>query len=185
MAAVSSGISLTDTFYLRDYYKNNRSLVTSSNRKRYTNTELSYEDSLALRRAIKQLGSYEYSSSENGGNIYGAIQGFIKTYNNTLDSASKSGDYDIERQSKRLKKATQENADALSKVGITINKNGSLSYSENILKGAKVDDIKAALGKENKYLKELSRTTKHLYAQSYDEVYALATGTGTNVNLTL
>ena len=55
MATISSGVSLSKDYFLRNYYQNNRSAVKTSGRNELTKSELSYEDSVALRRAVKQL----------------------------------------------------------------------------------------------------------------------------------
>lgn len=185
MATASTAISLSQTYFLRDYYSNNRGLVTSSNRTKYTNSELSFEDSLALRRAVKKLGGYSYTDSENSESIANAITGFIKTYNNTIGSAGTSSDHDILRQAKRLKKYVNDNSDTLSKLGITVQTDGTLSCSENLLKKADKDDLKSAFGKDSKFLKNLTSTAKRLHTETYDNLYSQMTGSGNNINLVL
>ena len=185
MAVESTAISLSNLYFLKNFYSNNRSLATSSNRKTYSNSELSYEDSLALGRAVKKLKSFSYSSSENSDTINGAIKAFVETYNNTLTSASGSSNSDASRQAKLFKKYTDDNADALKKIGITVKSDGSLSCSKNLLKKADIEDLKSAFGKDNKYLQNLSRTAKRLNSESYDYLYRQMTGTGGNINLSL
>ena len=99
---VSSGTSLTSTYFMRNFYSNNRSLIKSSSRNECSNSQLSYEDSLALHRAAKKLKTYDFSS-ENTGNLYGTVKAFADTYNNTYKSASKSSSNSMNRYSKQLK----------------------------------------------------------------------------------
>ena len=101
MATISSGVSLSKDYFLRNYYQNNRSAVKNSGRKELTKSELSYEDSAALRRAIKQLGKYKYDDTDNSDNIYGSISALIDTYNNSLDSNSQTSASKIRKAAKK------------------------------------------------------------------------------------
>ena len=55
MAKVSSGLSLSTNYFMRNYYANNRDVIKNSGRNDYTKIELSFEDSRALTRASKRL----------------------------------------------------------------------------------------------------------------------------------
>ena len=105
--AESSATNLTSNFYLQNFYKYNRNAYKASTRNDFTETELSYEDSRALRRAAKELANFEYTEDENGANIVSTIEAFVETYNNTL-STSDSKDYDAYRYNKQLQKLTKE-----------------------------------------------------------------------------
>ena len=48
MAKVSSGLSLSTNYFMRNYYANNRDVIKTSGRNDYTKIELSFEDSRAL-----------------------------------------------------------------------------------------------------------------------------------------
>ena len=67
--AIPSGISLNSNFYLKSFYKGNRNLAKASVRPDYNKTELSYEDSRALKHAATKLSSFRYTEDENGDNI--------------------------------------------------------------------------------------------------------------------
>ena len=45
---VSSGVSLSTNYFLRNFYTNNQKAAKTSGRSGYSNVELSYEDSRAL-----------------------------------------------------------------------------------------------------------------------------------------
>ena len=98
----SSGTSLNSKFYLQNFYRENRNLTKVSVRPDYNRTELSYEDSRALKRAVSKLSSFDFTEDENGDNIVSTIQAFTETYNNSLDS-SDCKDADVYRQNRQLK----------------------------------------------------------------------------------
>lgn len=52
---VSSATNLSATYFMRNFYSNNRDAMKSSKRKEYSITELAYDDSTAMKRYAKQL----------------------------------------------------------------------------------------------------------------------------------
>lgn len=66
---VSSATNLSATYFMRNFYSNNRDAMKSSKCKEYSITELAYDDSTALHRAAKKLKNYKYSDDENTDNI--------------------------------------------------------------------------------------------------------------------
>jgi len=185
MATVSSGLTLTSDFYLRNFYVNNRDATKITKRENYTKKELSYEDSRALSRAAKRLSSYYYSEDENEENIKNTIKAFAETYNNTLDSLTEIDDTELERYSKQLKALSNKFEDELNDVGITVEKDGKLSVNENLLKSADMDKIKEVFSKDSDFTKKTSQIAKRLNRNSYEAIYAELTGTGYQINITL
>ncbi len=59
---VSSGVSLSTNYFLRNFYTNNQKAAKTSGRSGYSNVELSYEDSRALNRAAKRLSKSDFGS---------------------------------------------------------------------------------------------------------------------------
>lgn len=180
----SSGTNLTSAFYLLNFYQKNRNASKASERNNYSQTELSYEDSRALKRAAAKLSSYDYSEDENGDNIANTIQAFVDTYNNTIDSSS-SKDSDTYRHNRQLKALTEKYSDELKDIGITIEDDGKLSVNENILKGSSFDDVKRVFSNESDYVVNINKIAKRMNATSYEEVYTQMTGAGGRINITL
>lgn len=123
---VSSATNLSATYFMRNFYSNNRDAMKSSKRKEYSITELAYDDSTALHRAAKKLKNYKYSDDENTDNIRQTVMALVDTYNNSIDSASNSSSSSMKRYAKQLKKLAGKYSDELENIGITINKDGTL-----------------------------------------------------------
>lgn len=181
---ISSGLNLTSDFYLKNFYRHNRNVIKSSARDDYSKAELSYEDSRALKRAIAKLGSFDYTGDENGSNIVSSIHAFIKTYNHAIDSSSSSSS-DSYRQNRQLKALTQKYSSELKDIGISIESNGTLSVSENILKGSSIKEIRKVFSEESGYLQSIGNISKRMNRSSYDEIYSQITGNGKRLNITL
>lgn len=121
-----AGTTLSSNYYLRNFYVANRDAHTSSKRKAIRNSELALADGMALRRAVRQLGSMEFSE-EKASDIRSSVSAFIATYNHTLSSASASSDRTLNRSMKQMKSMAQEYASDLDKIGITVNDDGTLT----------------------------------------------------------
>ena len=180
----SSGVSLNSDFYLKSFYKGNRNLAKASIRPDYNKTELSYEDSRALKNAAAKLSSFSYTEDENGDNLVGTIQAFAETYNNAIDS-SDSKDADTYRQNRQLKALTKKYGEDLEDLGITIEKDGKLSINENLLKKSSFEEVKKVFSEESEYMTNLKRIAKRMHATSAEEVYAMMTGNGGRINIQL
>lgn len=183
-ATIPSGTNLTSNFYLQNFYKFNRNATKASNRSDYSKTELSYEDTRALKRAIAKLSSFDYTEDENGDNIVSTIQAFVKTYNYTIDSTS-SEKSDLYRQNRQLKAFTQKYGDALDDIGISIEKDGTLKVRDNILKGSSFKEIRSVFSEDSSYMRGIRTIARRMNNTSYDEVYAQMTGAGGRLNITL
>ena len=182
--AESTGTSLNANFYMQNFYKANRNLVKASVRSDYHRSELSYEDSRALKRAAAKLSSFRYSDDENGENIVNTIEAFVETYNNTLDSSS-SEDSDTYRQNRKLKALAQKYGEDLEDLGISIEKDGKLKVSKNILRSSSFEEVKKVFSEESDFIKEVRTISKRMHATSTDELYALMTGNGGRINIQL
>lgn len=181
---VSTGLNLTSNFFLQNFYRHNRKAMKASTRDDYTKTELSYEDSRALKRAAAKLASFEYTEEENEDNIVSTIQAFVDTYNYTMESSS-SSDSDTYRQNRQLKALTKKYGDDLKDIGISIEENGTLSVSENILKGASVKEIRKVFSEDSDYVQNIRTIAKRMNTSSYNEIYAQMTGAGGRISIVL
>ena len=182
--SVSSGVNLTSDFFLKNFYRYNRNAMKSSTRDDYSKTELSYEDTRALKRALAKLSSFDYTEDENGDNIVSTIQAFVKTYNYTMESTS-SDKSETYRQNRQLKALTKKYGDDLKDIGISINDDGTLDLSDNILKKSSFKEIRKVFSEESGYVRNVRNITKRMHNTSYDEIYAEMTGAGGKLNIVL
>lgn len=180
----SSAVNLNSNFYLQNFYKSNRTLAKAKVRSDYNQTELSYEDSRALKRAASKLSSFDYTETENGDNIVSTIEAFVETYNNTLDSSDLT-DSEVHRQNRQLRALSSKHESKLNDLGITIEADGKLSITENILKKSSFDEVKEVFSKESDYIKNIHRIARRMHATSATEIYALMTGNGGHINIQL
>ena len=181
---ISSGSFLTSDFFLKNFYRDNRNVIKTSGRNDYSKTELSYEDTRALKRAVAKLSSFDYTEDENGDNIVGSIQAFVKTYNYTIESSS-SKSSDTYRQNRQLQALTEKYGDDLENIGISIKDDGTLSISDNILRKSSFKEIRSVFSDESNYISGVRNIAKRMNTSSYDELYTQMTGAGGRLNIVL
>ena len=185
-ATANTAVSLSESYYLRSFYKNNRDAATDSKRKEMSAGTLSQADAQALRTAVRKLRNFNYEEdTTDGANIYSSVSAFLETYNHALESSGGSGDYSLKRYAKQLKNLAKEYADELKDVGITVNSDGTLEKNENLLKAAKVTKIDKLFGKDAEFTTKSSRYAKRINAIASDLIYTELTQTGTHINLSI
>lgn len=185
MATISgTGVSLSASYYLRNFYSSNRDASSSTKRKEFSSGALSQADATALHRAAKKLRNFNYEEdTSDSANIYGSISAFIDTYNNTLSSGNASSDSSLNRYAKYLKNLSREHSDELSDIGITVNSDGSLSANDNLLKAAKVSKVKELFSHDADYVTKLNRYSRKMMEKADDVL--IAEGLGENIDFSV
>ena len=89
----------------------------------------------------------------------------------------------MNRYSRYLKSLSKEHSSELSRIGITVNSDGSLSANDNLLKSAKVSKVKTLFADDAEYITKVSRYSKKM-AEKADSV-VLSETLGNNIDLTL
>lgn len=125
-------MSLAISGYMRQFYKGNAFGATVNGRNGQSSRDLFAADIKAIRRAVKELGDYDYDEGE-GGELMNKVQAFVSTYNNYIDSAKGMDDSNVNRYLSKMKKLTKEHADELADIGITIQSSGKLKVDKKTL----------------------------------------------------
>lgn len=162
---VGSGTTYSSTYYMRNFYIANRDASTSSKRKAMASSTLSMADGAALRRAIKQLGTSEFSE-EKETDVRNAVKAYIETFNNALSSSSKSGDHTLERNSKQLKNLAKQYASDLDKIGITVNDDGSLKYRSTLFESADISKFEKLFSNSSDFMQRTSACARRIERRS-------------------
>lgn len=185
-ATANTTVSLSESYYLRSFYKGNRDAATASKRGDMSKGKLSQADAEALRTAVRKLRSFDMEDdTDDGANIYASVSAFLKTYNNAMESAGGSKDYALQRYAKQLKNLAKEYADELEDIGVTVKSDGTLEKNDNLLKSADVADIKKLFGEDAKFATKSSNYAKRMNTKAADLLYTELTQKGQNINLTL
>ena len=174
---ISSGLSLSSSYFMRNFYSENRNAAKKSGRSDYSKTELSYEDSRALTRAVKKITSVDFGSdkdekdSDINDSARASIQAFVETYNNTMDTAKSSSDSNTSRYYRQLKKLTGKYADELEDIGISIESNGKLSINDELLKTADNSKARKLLSGDSDFAKKTLTIAKKMNSAIRDDLF--------------
>lgn len=180
----NTATSLSESYYLRSFYKSNRDASVSSKRSLFSNSSLSQADSAALRAGIRKLRDFDLEDDTNdGANIYSGVSAFLETYNHALSSCGNSKDYSLKRYAKQLKKLAQDYSKELKEIGVTVNSDGSLTKNDTLLKASSVSEIKTLFGKDAAFSTQAARYAKRINNTAADLVYTELTQKGSTINL--
>lgn len=107
-----------------------------------------------LKNSVSALqNSNIYTDTENGqsatAKISSAMKNFVSQYNDVVNAAKKSTLTNKTAYVANMMKATAENADKLSEIGVTINTNGTLEFNENKLKSTEFSKVQELFSADN------------------------------------
>lgn len=167
MSSLASGIgtTLSSNYYLRNFYISNRDARTSSKRSGMDNSALSAADSKALRRALKQLGNFEYTDEKEDA-IRNTAKAFVEVYNNTISSSSASTDTSLEHSMKQLKTLAKDYTSDLDKIGITVNSDGTLKCRDALFSSADISKFEKLFSTGTDFMQRASSCAKRIERRS-------------------
>ena len=161
---VSSGISLSTNYFLRNFYTNNQKAAKTSGRSGYSNVELSYEDSRALNRAAKRLSKSDFGSDTSG---------------------KSSSDYETKRYVKQLNTLSKKHADELEDLGITINSDGTLDLNKDLLKTANNSKARKLLSSDQEYPQKLVKLSRKMNSAVQENIMSLISTQNMHIDISL
>lgn len=149
-------MSLSATSYVKQFYRGNLFGATSSGRSGRSNHDLVSADVSAIKRAVKELGNYDYKEGA-GEELWNKVLAYVDTYNNFIGSAKESGNDSLDRYAQKLKKMTKEHADKLAEIGITIQGSGRLKADKTELKETSRYKVSKVFSEDAEYSGEVDK----------------------------
>lgn len=149
-------MSLSATSYVKQFYRGNLFGATSSGRSGRSNHDLVSADVSAIKRAVKELGNYDYKEGA-GEELWNKVLAYVDTYNNFIGSAKESGNDSLDRYAQKLKKMTKEHADKLAEIGITIQGSGRLKADKTKLKETSRYKVSKVFSEDAEYSGEIDK----------------------------
>lgn len=119
--------------------------------------------------------------------IYKAVSGFVTDYNDLLSKTSAASSKNLQSKADTLAAVTSANAKLLSRVGITVNSDSSLSHDEEVFKKSDMGTVKNLFGTTGAYgykvsaqasmidytaAKESTRSNTYTANGTYSNVYS-------------
>lgn len=149
-------------------------------------------DKLSSAVKVSEDGTYSVDSDK----LLAAAKDFVSSYNSTKEAAAKSDNVNVLKKASFMIGSTSANEKLLEKVGITVNKDNSLSLNEETLKNADARFVKSVFGGENSYasrisqkasqfstLAETPKSTYQTYSASGIEEWIASYTSGSSLNL--
>lgn len=164
-----ASFSVANTLALRNFYNSNRTLAVKSNRSDASTNKLNYADSLALRRAVRQLDAYDFDNAKES-DLEEQVRAWIDTYNYTMESCKSSTNTSVTSAYQGLKNLTKEYADELENVGIKVDSSGYLKMSSSATKNISGPRFKSLLGKDSEFMKKMGSYARRI--SNHVDLYA-------------
>ncbi len=95
-------------------------------------------------------------TEENRQKLYDSVEEFVSKYNDTIKRLGKTSNVLNDYYKKAMMEVVSENKDSLESIGISVDKNGTLSLDEEKLKGADRSKLKEILGSSSDFMSNLS-----------------------------
>lgn len=115
----------------------------------------------------------ENSAETQRSKIEKQIEGFVEDYNTMRKSMEKLGGQVRQIYIQQLDKQVTKNAKALEEIGITQNKDGTLSVKSSTLKEADIEKIKALFGTTDSFANKVSDISNGVEKNARDNLYEL------------
>lgn len=95
-------------------------------------------------------------TEENKQKMYEKVEELLSKYNETIKNLGKTSNVLNEYYKKSLMQVASDNKESLESIGISVDKNGTLSVDEEKLKGAGNDKLKGILGSSGDFMSKIS-----------------------------
>lgn len=128
---------------------------------------------------LLEKGSKSVFADEDMEEIYSAVNDFVTDYNSVLDTMDDVNSTSILSRAKTMVQNTAANSDLLSKIGITINDDNSLSIDKETFMSADVSSVKNLFNTTGSFAYRVSASSSLMNYAAEQEADKAATYTST------
>ena len=163
-----SNFTINANHFLRNDYSMDRALIDKTERAITSCGKLAQADSSAIRRAVKKLGSYDYTidekkvTTEYKTNFSKDLRAFIDSYNYAVESSKSSTNEGVTRAGKKLQNVSKKYEETLKDLGITIKSGGYMEIKDSATSSLKLSTFGRAFSKDSDYMKEIEKAAKSI-----------------------
>ena len=109
---------------------------------------------------------------------YKAVNEFITDYNSTLDATGKTSNTTVTKAAKNMTRMTDIMSNSLSRVGVSVGKNGRLSVDEETFKNTDMDKARSVFGSGGSFARSVSSYSARLGSAAKQQSLQAANNTG-------
>ena len=108
------------------------------------------DTSKSLAKTMSDLSSASYTS-DNMDSLYSKVSDFVKNYNSAVSAGTSSSITSVKNNTSWMEGTTSSNKNLLSKAGITVNSNNTISLDEKAFKKSDLTTLKDIFGGGDNY----------------------------------
>lgn len=124
------------------------------------------QESDELKKSADALSDKDLWKTTNGSydmdKVTKAVKSFADEYNNVIDQSKKVDNKDVTQYKNWMSNLTNTLSNSLSKVGVTVDKDGKLSVDADALKKADSKNVKALFNGSNSYAGQISQKAANI-----------------------
>lgn len=150
-AGVGSSSSTTSSSSAKD--KDKAKTVTDASSAAAANT---------LYKSIEKLSAMNIGN-DNKDEVYKAFSAFVKDYNDLIQNTDKSANSNVVNQAGYLKNVVSGNKSALSRIGVTVNSDKTLSIDEEKFKDADMSSVKNLFSGVYSFAEKMTDRVNQIY----------------------
>ncbi len=109
-----------------------------------------------LKSAATDFDNKDLWESKNSNKLISAVKKFATEYNDVVSQSANVNSKDVSMQTGFMKSLTSTMSKALSKIGVNVSEDGSLSVDEDVLKNANTKDVKSLLSGKYSYASQVA-----------------------------
>ncbi|MCR4596179.1 MAG: hypothetical protein K5673_05310 [Lachnospiraceae bacterium] len=109
---------------------------------------------------------------------YKAVNEFISDYNSTLDSVNKTTNTTVTNAANNMTRMADIMSNSLSRVGVTVGRNGRLSIDEEVFKNTDMDKVRSVLGSGGSFARSVGSYSARLGSAAKQQSLQAANNTG-------
>lgn len=153
--------------------------VSKDDTETLTKVKASTDDLKESADKLLAKGSKSVWAEEDMEKVYSAVSDFVKDYNSVLDTMDRTNSTSILSRAKNMVNNTAVNEKLLSKVGIRINSDNSLSIDKKVFLDADMATVKNVFGGNGSFAYRVSASASLINYAAEKEADKAATYTGT------
>lgn len=116
----------------------------------------------ALYKSIEKMGTMTIDN-DNKNNIFDALSGFVKDYNELIKKSSESENSNVIKQTDYLKDLISGNKSAFAKMGITVGSDKTLSIDEEKFKASDMSNVKDLFSGAYSFAEKMTDRVNQIY----------------------
>ncbi len=154
-------------YFMRMFYSDDRTLrsTTAGGRASKSDSSLALADTIALKKAVKQIDN---SLNKDDKNSLVEVSALVNTYNNMIESTHNKNSQEFSKLQKKVDSLLNKYKDELDKMGLSKSDGGALEFNKTRFSNTDIDQLKDLFSSKSKFGSELKKYVGKMAQEAYN-----------------